>query len=55
MLMKQHFFYVADHNCSTAVLCFLQLFQFWMDFFVEATKQETSDVRFPVSVILFYL
>ncbi|XP_070567571.1 mitogen-activated protein kinase kinase kinase 5-like isoform X2 [Ptychodera flava] len=29
----------------------LQLFHFWLDFFVEATKPEISDVRFPVLVL----
>ncbi|XP_064617996.1 mitogen-activated protein kinase kinase kinase 15-like isoform X2 [Liolophura sinensis] len=28
-----------------------QLFLFWMDFFVEATKTDMSDVRFPVLVL----
>ncbi|CAH1799038.1 unnamed protein product [Owenia fusiformis] len=27
-----------------------QLFDFWMDFFVEATKGESTDVRFPVLI-----
>lgn len=28
-----------------------QVFQFWMDYFVEATKQEVGDIiRFPVSL-----
>ncbi|XP_077976893.1 mitogen-activated protein kinase kinase kinase 15-like [Glandiceps talaboti] len=28
-----------------------QLFNFWLDFFVEATKPEITDVRFPVLVL----
>lgn len=28
-----------------------ELFNFWMDFFTEATKTETNDVRFPIIII----
>ncbi|XP_030851263.1 mitogen-activated protein kinase kinase kinase 5 isoform X4 [Strongylocentrotus purpuratus] len=28
-----------------------QLFNFWLDFFVEATKESTTDLRFPVLVL----
>ena len=31
-----------------------QLFNFWLDFFVEATKEDVTDVRFPVSLTLSF-
>ena len=34
------------------VIFFQQLFHFWLDFFVEGTKEsDITDVRFPVSFI----
>ena len=41
---------VNQMNNIQSLLSFAsQVFNFWMDFFTEATQSETTDVRFPVS------
>lgn len=41
MLFFSFYFYLTSY--------FLQLFDFWVEFFTEAIRSETADVRFPVS------
>lgn len=51
----QQKFYFAQRETNSFVLyeymynIGLQLFEFWIDFFTEATKQESVGTRFPVS------